>query len=100
MTKVIWKRCVDALSVAKRIYFLGYSLPPADWHSRYILRCGFHNQEEGLPLPNGQRAGPTGRARVYVVNPENSAFHRVEATAGYKCQWIPKTIGQWLMDKN
>jgi hypothetical protein len=44
MLQWVWANCVDALSRASHVYFLGYSLPPADWHSRYIFRCGCHNQ--------------------------------------------------------
>lgn len=95
MLRRIWKRCVDALGVAKRIYFLGYSLPAPDWHSRYILRCGFYNQVEGVPL-NGKRAKPTGKARVYVVNPSPDAFRRIEAVVGWECRWIPNRISEWL----
>lgn len=95
MLRHIWKKCVDLLSVASEVYFLGYSLPPADWHSRYIFRCGFYNQEDGLPL-NGDRAAPTGRAQVRIVNPDRLAFRRIESIVGWKCRWIPKKVGQWL----
>ncbi len=96
MMKHIWKRCVDALSTAEQVYFLGYSLPPADWHSRYIIRFGFHNQIEGLPLEGGGRMAATGRAKVYVVNPDNAAFNRIEAACNVKARWIDKTVFEWL----
>lgn len=96
MMKQIWKRCVDRLSVAKQVYFLGYSLPEPDWHSRYVFRCGFHNQAEGVPSSKGPRGRPTGRAEVFVVNPDLLAFRRIEATVGWNCKWIPKTIAEWL----
>ncbi len=95
MLRMVWKRCVETLSIASEVYFLGYSLPIADWHSRYILRCGFHNQEEGLPL-NGKRAKPIGKSRVYVVNPDRVALQRIETVVGWKCEWIPMRISQWL----
>lgn len=95
MLKRIWKTCVDVLSVARKVYFIGYSLPMADWHSRYILRCGFHNQVEGIPL-NGDRARPTGRSRVYVVNPNRAAFRRIEGVVGWECEWVPKRVSEWL----
>jgi len=95
MLRMVWKRCVETLSVAKKVYFLGYSLPIADWHSRYILRCGFHNQKEGLPL-NGKRAKPTGKSKVHVVNPDPAAFRRIEAVVGWHCEWVPTTVSQWL----
>ena len=98
MLRHIWRRCVDALSTARRVYFLGYSLPVADWHARYIIRCGFWNQVEGLPTPDGGRADPTGRAQVIVVNPDNVAFRRIEGIVGYECAWVPKRIERWLED--
>lgn len=99
MIQHIWKRCVDSLSTAKKIYFLGYSLPAADWHSRYIIRCGFHNQAEGVPVPNGRRAAPTGQAKVTVVNPDRGAFQRIETACGVNCRWIDKTLREWLNDE-
>jgi hypothetical protein len=98
MMKQIWKRCVDCLSVAKRVYFLGYSLPEADWHSKYVFRCGFHNQTEGFPPLAGPRGRKEGKAEVFVVNPDVLAFRRIEATVGWNCRWIPTTIAQWLTD--
>ena len=95
MLKRIWQRCVDVLSKGEKVYFLGYSLPPADWHSRYIFRCGFHNQQEGLPVDHG-REKPTGRSRVWVVNPDPGVFRRIESIVGWKCKWVPKRIGEWL----
>ncbi len=95
MLKRIWQRCVDVLSKAGRVYFLGYSLPPADWHSRYILRCGFHNQRKGLPL-NGGREKATGRAKVWVINPDAGVFRRIESIVGWECTWVPKRISEWL----
>ena len=59
---------VDVLSVASEVRFLGYSMAPADFHARFILRCGFHNQEEGVITRNGKRAIATGRSRVEVVD--------------------------------
>jgi hypothetical protein len=99
MMQHIWKRCVDSLSTARKIYFLGYSLPVADWHSRYIIRCGFHNQIDGLPIAKGDRATPTERAKVTVVNPDKSAFQRIESACGVKCRWIDKTLKEWLNEK-
>lgn len=95
MLRQIWKRCVDLLSVADKIYFLGYSLPTADWHSRYIFRCGFHNQQEGLPRNGGSRMPATGRADIYIVNPDQSAARRIEGIVGWKCHWIPERIQDW-----
>jgi hypothetical protein len=96
MMQHIWKRCVDSLSTAKEVYFIGYSLPLADWHSRYIIRCGFHNQIEGLPISNGRRTAPTGPSKVVIVNPDNVAFQRIETTCGLKARWVDKTVKEWL----
>jgi len=100
MLKTIWRRCVDCLSVAKEIFFVGYSLPVADIHSRYIFRCGFHNQKEGRPSDEEEgREAHTGPAKVYVVNPDNSAFRRIEPIVGEKCSWIPLTAKRWLREE-
>ena len=98
MLRRIWQRCVEVLSAASHVYFLGYSLPSSDWHSRYIFRCGFHNQEVGRPNDGG-RYRPRGRARVSVVNPDPSAFRQIESAVGWKCDWVPKRIGRWLHDE-
>jgi len=95
MLRRIWRRCVDVLSTARTVYFLGYSLPAADWHSRYILRCGFDNQVQGLPWGKRRRS-PTGPAKVTIVNPDPSAFTRIEAVVGAHCRWVPKRISDWL----
>ncbi len=99
MLKRIWARSVEALSTARHIYFIGYSMPSADWHSRYIFRCGFHNQVEGKPADSknkSRRAKATGMAEVTVVNPDNSSFRRIEGVVGSKCTWVPKTLAEWL----
>ena len=95
MLRLLWNRSVQMLSRATKVYFLGYSQPEADWHSRYILRCGFYNQEHGVPL-NGTRRKPTGRATVTVVNPDAGAFRRIEQTVGWRCEWLPSTVEHWL----
>ena len=95
MLRRLWHRSVQVLSPARRVYFLGYSQPEADWHSRYILRCGFYNQEHGVPH-NGTRRKPTGRATVTVVNPDAGAFRRIEQTVGWRCEWLPSTVEHWL----
>lgn len=79
----VWRRCGDAIGKADRIFFLGYSLPVADWHSRYIFRCGFHKPQGTLP-------------KVTVVNPDSAAFRRIESIFGRRCTWVPKTVARWL----
>ena len=96
MLQHIWHRCVDALSTAQRVYVLGYSLPVADWHARYIIRCGFHNQEDGLARMGRPRARKTGSAAVTIVNPDSAAFRRIEGVVGHECAWVPKRVERWL----
>ena len=95
MLRRLWNRSVTVLSTATRVYFLGYSQPETDWHSRYILRCGFYNQEHGVPH-NGKRSSPTGKATVTVVNPDEGAFRRIESTVGWPCEWLSSTVKHWL----
>ena len=78
----LWRRCTDVLSTPKKLVFLGYSLPPADLHAQFILRCGFHNQLEGRLKKDGSRYPATGPAKVTIVNPDQEAARRIEAVAG------------------
>ena len=99
MLQQIWRTAVDCLSVVERIYFLGYSLPAADWHSRYIFRCGFYNQINGRPLETRGREKPTGRAKVFVVNrKDGEAYKRIQTVAGYGCTWIRRKAKDWLKE--
>lgn len=93
----LWRKCVDELSVAHRVIFLGYSLPDADLQARFILRCGFHNQQEGLPTAGG-RASPIGQCEVTIVNPDVSAARRIESILPQNCpcDWQPFTVENWL----
>ena len=70
--EAIWKRVVSEISRAAEVCFLGYSLPIADFHSRFIMRCGFFNQEHGEILPSGSREDPTGRSAVTIAKPRCS----------------------------
>ncbi|QRY67966.1 hypothetical protein JVX98_27085 [Ensifer sp. PDNC004] len=45
--QTLWRKSVSILSSASDVRFLGYSLADADFHARFILRCGFYNQEHG-----------------------------------------------------
>ena len=95
MLRKLWERSVQVLSTAKRVYFVGYSQPEADWHSRYILRCAFYNQTHGVPQ-QGTRRRLTSQAKVTVVNPDAEAFRRIEETVGWRCEWVPSTVATWL----
>jgi hypothetical protein len=93
---MLWQYTVGALSTARNVVFLGYSLPDLDFQARFILRCGFSNQTQGLLMPNGQRATATGRANVIVVNPARDAAVQVERVAGASSEWIPFTAAEWV----
>ena len=92
--KKLRQNCTSCLSTAKKVFFLGYSLPEADYHARFILRCGFHNQYEGELDKHNRRKDPTGPAEVIIVNPDPEAAQRIEASVspGNKCRWFPTPI--------
>ena len=96
----LWRRSVSALSTAKKVTFLGYSLPEADLHARFIIRCGFHNQREGELSSTGERRESTGPAEVTIVNPDLNAARRIEGAVGKveKCAWAPKTAERWVTE--
>ena len=91
----IWRNCVASLSSASKVVFLGYSLPDADLHARFILRCGFHNQVDG-ELLRGKRADPTGKSEVVIVNPDQHAASRIERGVGnhIRCDWHPMPVAE------
>jgi len=95
MLRGVWRRCAHSLGTASKVFFLGYSLPAADWHARYIFRCGFYNDPE-VPPRAGVRAKRAGSPEITVVNPDNGAFRRTEAVVGKNCNWIPLTVARWL----
>ena len=74
--QALWKICTRHLSTARRIVFLGYSMPPADFHAQFIMRCGFHNQKEGQLDKYDRRKESTGPAEVVIVNPDFGAARR------------------------
>jgi hypothetical protein len=92
----LWQETVSVLSTASEVRFLGYSLPAADFHARFILRCGFHNQEHGELDANGGRKHATGRAKVTIVDPEPAVAARIEAAVGWSCDYAQGTLEDWL----
>lgn len=94
--KVLWRRCVEAISTASEVRFLGYSLAEADFHARFILRCGFFNQENGMLLEGGKRSIATGRSRVTVVDLEPQARYRIEKAVGWQSKFFRKSIEEWV----
>lgn len=95
--EMLWKNCVSVLSTAKKVVFLGYSMPSADLHAQFIIRCGFDNQLQG-ELTNRGRTDPTGPANVIILNPDNAAAHRIAKVVGPKsrCKWISTPVAEWL----
>jgi hypothetical protein len=93
-----WRNSVADLSVAKTVVFLGYSLPDADLHARFILRCGFHNQVEGEIGARSKSLPATGPADVIVVNPDQGAANRIERAIGRtaRCDWQPMPVSKWI----
>lgn len=89
-----WQKCTSVLSTAKKVFFLGYSMPAADYHARFIMRCGFHNQREGELDENNGRKPATGAAEVVIVNPDCESARRIEAIVHpeNKCHWYPTRI--------
>ena len=92
----LWQEAVSILSTAAKVTFLGYSLANADFHARFILRCGFHNQEEGSIDARGSRRSPTGRAAVEVVDPDRSVKLRIESAVGWSCQFHNVSLEEWV----
>lgn len=96
--RTLWNNCTAALSTAKKVVFLGYSMPMADLHAQFILRCGFHNQHEGELRKANKRTTATGPAEVIIVNPDQGAANRIAAIAGptHQCEWISTPVGDWI----
>jgi hypothetical protein len=99
--KVLWNQCTAVLSTARRLVFLGYSMPAADLQAQFILRCGFHNQLEGRLSTAGDRLPATGAAEVIIVNPDQGAAQRIERIAGrgIPCAWVPKRVSDWISEQ-
>lgn len=91
----LWQETVSAISTATEVRFLGYSLADADFHARFILRCGFHNQEEGVLLSDGNRAPETGRSKVTIVDLSNDTRKRISEVVGWDCDFHNKSIEEW-----
>jgi hypothetical protein len=92
----LWQEVVSALSTATEVRFLGYSLAEADFHARFVLRCGFYNQEHGEIKPSSSRATATGRARIIVVDPSSEPLERIRGAVGWDCEFHKMTISEWI----
>jgi len=95
-SRSLWREAVAVLGTATEVRFLGYSLPDADFHARFILRCGFHNQTSGAISPGGGRLPATGPARVTIVDPSRKAHIRIRAAVGRRCHSHRDTIKEWI----
>ena len=80
----LWQKCTRLLSQAERVVFLGYSMPEADFHAHFIMRCGFQNQIDGELVKGGRRKEARGPAEVVVVNTDTAVAKRVAAIVGPK----------------
>lgn len=96
--QMLWREIVSVLSSASEVRFLGFSLADADFHARFILRCGFHNQENGELLADGSRSSPTGRAAVSVVDLDHNAHSRIQEMVGWPVDFAESTIEDWVMN--
>lgn len=96
--KEIWNACVSKLSAARDIVFIGYSLPPSDFHARFMLRCAFHNRTDGVIVGPGRRGAPSGPPAVTVVNPDRQSAQRIESatTPHGSFEWHPSTAREWI----
>lgn len=96
LSRELWRETVSVLSSATEVRFLGYSLPEADFHARFILRCGFHNQTSGALADDGSRLPATGPSRVTIVDPSPHAHDRIRAAVGRPCDHQRLTIAEWI----
>jgi hypothetical protein len=96
----LWREAVSILSTASEVNFLGFSLADADFHARFILRCGFHNQIDGELLAVGKRSKPTGPAKVVVVDPCAQSRTNIERVVGWEIEQqnmkVQDWVGTWL----
>ncbi len=98
MFSSIWRECVAQISQASKVVILGYSLPDADLHARFLLRCGFYNQIFGEPVSPGKRGDAVGASKIVIVNPDQGAASRIERALGSlsPSTWEPTTVSKWI----
>ncbi len=91
----LWRHCMETLRRADKVVFLGYSMPEADRHAQFMLRCAFANrQKEGVTAGGVLRTQPTERVQVVIVNPDRAAAERTASVVGpgHECRWICDSI--------
>lgn len=92
----LWREAVSVLSTASQVNFLGFSLADADFHARFILRCGFHNQTDGELLAARKRSKPTGCAKVVVVDPLRQSRENIARVVGWPIEQHDMTVEDWV----
>lgn len=95
--KHLWRETVSVLSRASEVRFLGFSMAQTDFHARFILRCGFHNQEHGELDSEGGRRAAAGRAMVTVVDRDPTVGPRIEGAVGWPCHSFLGTVEDWTI---
>lgn len=95
--KQTFRKCVDALSSAKKVYFVGCALPEADFHSKFMIRCGLYNQVHGMP-EHRHKVKPSGAAEVIVVNPDEQAARNTSTLIlpEHKFRFEKKSTESWI----
>ena len=93
----LWREAVSVLSTAREVKFIGFSLADADFHARFILRCGFHNQIDGELLARGRRSPATGPAKVVVVDPSETSQVNIERVVGWSTEKYKMKVEDWVM---
>ena len=89
--KALWRNCVTVLNQARQVVFLGYSMPLADHHAQFIMRCGFQKRIVSDPCVQGT-------PEVVIVNPDWGAARRISSIVGseYRCSWASTPVSEWI----
>lgn len=98
--KTTMQNCVSAISSAREVVFMGYSLPDSDFYAKFMLRCGFHNQDEGEILKLGRGDGIV-NSKVVVVNPSADAARKFKdiVSSRSEFEWFPGTVADWMSSR-
>ena len=87
---LIWMKIVQQLSKADEIYFIGYSLPDADFISKYYFIKGLH------------RAGSRNNVKIILINPNikkeslDVKFEKLFGNFGDTLDLNEKTFTNWI----
>ena len=92
----LWKKTVAALSEASQVFILGYSLADADFHARFVLRCGFFDQVHRPLRGKGPSRAANGPSQVTIVDLDKSVRGRIEDIVGRPSTFIQGTIEEWV----